>query len=200
MHKQVTNTILQCHCPTGLRWYDSGGPELSVESGLSFLRFFNTWQICLNFKRMWYEWIPHFHCSPPVCLSPFPAVSVAAVVISTFCFLLLSDDWDELRKRKQMRSFIVRHPQSVIIRHCSSPRLHWAVWCLSAHSFSLMTHEFTWGWRFSLFTCAIFLNHRANIPWQQDTNKIQMNVNSARCLWHIQVGNCLLKSLSCWPY
>lgn len=35
-------------------------------------------------------------CSPPVCLSPFPVV---AVVISTFCFLLLSDDWDELGER-----------------------------------------------------------------------------------------------------
>lgn len=37
-------------------------------------------------------------CTPPVSLSPFPVIAVV-VDISTFCFLLLSDDWEELGKR-----------------------------------------------------------------------------------------------------
>lgn len=36
-------------------------------------------------------------CCPPVCFSPFPVVAVVAV-ISTFCFLLLSD-CEELGER-----------------------------------------------------------------------------------------------------
>lgn len=44
--------------------------------------------------------IPTFQasgCNPPVCLSPFPAV----FEISTFCFLLLSEDWEELGETEQ---------------------------------------------------------------------------------------------------
>lgn len=34
-----------------------------------------------------------------MCFSPFPVVAAVTVVISTFCFLLLSDDCEELGER-----------------------------------------------------------------------------------------------------
>ena len=143
-----------------LRW-----PTALCRLWFIFSMFFNTWQTCLNFKHTWYKWITHFHCSPPVCLSPFPAVSVGAVVISTFCFLLLSDDWDELRNRKQMGLFIARNPQSIII---CSPRLHWGVWCLSAHSFGLMNHKFEdGGLVFSLVPFFIITEQIYHDRWTQ---------------------------------
>lgn len=61
-------------------------------------------------------------CCPPVCFSPFPVVAVVAV-ISTFCFLLLSDCEELGERTKRLEKQDLKLIQSIFLyqQFCEIP-------------------------------------------------------------------------------